>query len=184
MEVAILAYSAAVEKSCMDKCSRRLLPYLLFMFLLCYIDRTNLGFAGIQMSPELGLTASTFGFGAGLFFIGYFIFEVPSNLCLAKFGARRWIARIMVTWGAVATLMCMINGTTSFLVMRFLLGASEAGFYPGVIYFIGEWFPNKYRAKALSRFNMAQPCALILGSIISGYLISALDGAMGYSGWR
>ena len=184
MEVAILAYSASVEKSCMDKCSRRLLPYLLFMFLLCYIDRTNLGFAGIQMSPELGLTASTFGFGAGLFFIGYFIFEVPSNLCLAKFGARRWIARIMVTWGAVATLMCMINGTTSFLVMRFLLGASEAGFYPGVIYFIGEWFPNKYRAKALSRFNMAQPCALILGSIISGYLISALDGAMGYSGWR
>ena len=102
-----MAYSAAVEKSCMDKCSRRLLPYLLFMFLLCYIDRTNLGFAGIQMSPELGLTASTFGFGAGLFFIGYFIFEVPSNLCLAKFGARRWIARIMVTWGAVATLMCI-----------------------------------------------------------------------------
>ncbi len=174
----------AIEKSCMSKCSWRLLPYLLFMFVLCYIDRTNLGFAGLQMSPELGLTASTFGFGAGLFFIGYFIFEVPSNLCLAKFGARRWIARIMVTWGAVAALMCLINGTTSFLVMRFLLGASEAGFYPGVIYFIGEWFPNKYRAGALSRFNLAQPVALIFGSLLSGFLISALDGVMGYSGWR
>lgn len=174
----------AIEKSCMRKCSSRLLPYLFFMFLLCYIDRTNLGFAGIQMSPELGLTASTFGFGAGLFFIGYFIFEVPSNLCLAKFGARRWIARIMVTWGAVAALMCMINGTTSFLVMRFLLGASEAGFYPGVTYFIGEWFPNKYRAAALSRFNLAQPVALVVGSLVSGFLISSLDGVMGWSGWR
>lgn len=168
----------------MSKASRRLLPYLLLVFCLCYIDRTNLGFAGLTMNKELGLTASVFGFGAGLFFIGYFLFEVPSNLCLARFGARRWIARIMVSWGLVATLMCLIQGENSFLAMRFLLGATEAGFFPGVIYYIGNWFPTRHRGVALSRFNLAQPIALVVGSIVSGFLIGSMDGVLGYSGWR
>ena len=179
-----MADVVAIEKSCMKKITWRLIPYLLFLYMLCYIDRTNLAFAGLTMTTDLALTASIFGFGAGLFFIGYFFFEVPSNICLAKFGARRWIARIMVSWGLVASLMCMIQGQTSFLAMRFLLGAAEAGFFPGVIYFIGNWFPTRHRGRALSQFNLAQPIALMVGSLVSGIILSVAEGAMGIAGWR
>ena len=175
---------ADIEKRTVHKVTRRLIPFLFFCFAISILDRVNIGFAALQMNADLGFSSAVFGFGAGIFFFGYFLLEVPGSALMTKFGARRWIARIMVTWGAVAALMCMINGTTSFLVMRFLLGASEAGFYPGVTYFIGEWFPNKYRAAALSRFNLAQPVALVVGSLVSGFLISALDGTMGWSGWR
>ena len=175
---------ADIEKRTVHKVTRRLIPFLFLCFAISILDRVNIGFAALQMNADLGFSSAVFGFGAGIFFFGYFLLEVPGSALMTKFGARRWIARIMVTWGAVAALMCMINGTTSFLVMRFLLGASEAGFYPGVTYFIGAWFPNKYRAAALSRFNLAQPVALVVGSLVSGFLISALDGTMGWSGWR
>lgn len=172
-----------MEKQVMRKLFMRLTPLLMFLYIVSYIDRVNLSFAALTMNKDLGLDAYTYGLGAGIFFIGYFIFEIPSNLMLARVGARWWISRIMFTWGIAATGMAFIQGATSFLVMRFLLGVAEAGFFPGVILYLTYWFPARYRGRIISRFMLAIPLALGIGAPLSTWIMQ-LDGALGYRGWQ
>lgn len=171
------------EKRIINKVTWRLIPFLVLVYLLCYIDRVNLGFAALTMNKELGFSATVFGWGAGLLFVGYFLFEVPSNLALQKFGARIWIARIMITWGIISAGMALIQGTASFYIMRFLLGAAEAGFFPGILLYMTYWFPAQYRGVIISRFMFAQPIALMIGTAVSGWLLN-LDGVWGIAGWK
>jgi MFS transporter, ACS family, tartrate transporter len=172
-----------VEQRAISKAFKRLLPLIVVCYFIAYLDRTNVGFAALQMNEDLGLTASAFGFGAGLFFLAYVALEVPSNLMLARFGARRWIARIMVTWGLIAGGMAFVQGETSFYVMRALLGFAEAGFFPGVLFYIMQWFPDAYRARANSYLQAAGPASFLLGGPISGALLS-LHGVLGLRGWQ
>src|ERR1700709_1553755 len=139
--------ASVLEAATMRAVSWRLMPFLLAAYVICYIDRVNVGFASLQMNKAVGIDPKTYGLGAGIFFLGYFILEVPSNLALERFGARKWIARIMISWGLVSAAFALIGGPTSFLVLRFLLGAAEAGFFPGVILYLTYWFPSIYRAK-------------------------------------
>jgi len=165
------------------KISIRLLPLLILSYVIAYIDRTNVGFAALTMNRDLGLTATEFGWGAGILFAGYCFFEVPSNLALHHYGARRWIARIMITWGIIAIATAWVSGPWSFYVMRFLLGVAEAGFTPGVMYFFVAWYPVEYRSRLMSVFQMSVP----LASLVSGPLSSAvllLDGIGGLAGWQ
>ncbi|MFE1598956.1 MFS transporter [Methylobacterium sp. ID0610] len=162
----------------------RILPLIVVIYLVAYIDRTNVGFAATGgMSSALGLSAKDFGFGAGIFFLGYFLFEVPSNLLLEKAGARRWIARIMISWGIVAGAMAFVGGPTSFVVMRFLLGVAEAGFFPGVILYFTYWFPKSYRSRVLASLYVAVPVANAVTAALSGVLLG-LDGLLGLAGWQ
>ena len=146
-----------LERQTIARISWRLLPLIVVIYFVAYIDRTNVGFAAIGMNRELGFTAYIYGWGAGIFFLGYFLFEVPSNVILAKVGARRWIARIMISWGLVAAAMAFTAGPTSFLVLRFLLGAAEAGFFPGIILYFTLWFPKVYRARVIAALFLAVP---------------------------
>ena len=171
------------EQLIMRKVSWRLIPVLLAAYILCYLDRVNLSYAALQMNQELALTATAFGWGAGIFFLGYFLFEVPSNLMLQKYGARFWIARIMVSWGLLSAMMAFVGGSTGFIAVRFLLGAAEAGFFPGVIFYLTYWFPERYRAIITSRFMFGVPGALLIGSPISSWILS-MDGIAGVAGWR
>src|SRR6266481_8385197 len=172
-----------LEAATMRRVSWRLMPFLLAAYLIAYIDRVNVGFAALQMNKAVGLDPKTYGLGAGIFFIGYFIFEVPSNLALQRFGARTWIARIMLTWGAVSAAFALIGGPISFLVLRFLLGAAEAGFFPGVILYLTYWYPAEYRAKIVGIFMVAIPVAGLIGSPISGAILG-MDGILGLGGWQ
>jgi ACS family tartrate transporter-like MFS transporter len=171
------------EKIIIGKVRRRLVPYAGLAFLLCMVDRTNISFAALTMNKELGFTATLFGWGAGIFFVGYFFFEVPSNLVLHKFGARLWIGRIMITWGLVSASMALVSGRTSFLALRFLLGVAEAGFFPGIVFYFTHWFPERHRAVVLSRFIFAQPVALIVSATLSGVILK-LNGFLGIAGWK
>jgi ACS family tartrate transporter-like MFS transporter len=155
----------------------------MFLFIIAYVDRVNVSFAALTMNKDIGIDVYTYGWGAGIFFLGYFIFEVPSNLILAKVGARTWIARILFTWGITACAMAWVQGGTSFLVMRFLLGVAEAGFFPGVILYLTYWFPARYRARIISRFMLAIPLALAVGAPVSTWIMQ-LDGALGFKGWQ
>ncbi|HEX3952034.1 MAG TPA: MFS transporter [Stellaceae bacterium] len=159
------------------------MPFLLFAYLICYIDRVNVGFASLQMNKALGLDPKIYGLGAGIFFLGYFILEVPSNLALERFGARTWIARIMITWGLISGGMAFIHGSTSFLIMRVLLGAAEAGFFPGVILYLTYWFPAEQRGRIVGIFMVGIPAAGLIGSPLSGTILS-LDGVLGFGGWQ
>ena len=161
----------------------RLLPFMFVLYIVSYIDRVNVGFASLQMNRDLGLSGSVYGLGAGIFFIGYFLFEVPSNLLLERFGARPWIARIMVTWGVISTAMLFTNGVTSFYVLRFLLGVAEAGFFPGMILYLTYWFPERERAKTVALFMTANALAGVIGGPLSGALLT-LDGRSGLAGWQ
>ncbi len=161
----------------------RLIPLLALGYLISYIDRTNIGFAALTMNKELGISATQFGFAAGMFYIGYVLFELPSNLALRRFGARRWLARIMITWGLAAAGTAFVTGPVSFYCLRALVGACEAGFYPGVIYYLSTWFPAEVRARAFGWFNVSNP----LSSVVSGPLSATLlqmDGVHGLAGWR
>ena len=171
------------ERETMNKVGWRLLPLLILSYFVAYLDRVNLGFAGSSMSKDLGFTATVFGSAAGIFFIAYFIFEVPSNLALERFGARRWIARIMLSWGVLSAAQAWVSGATSLNVMRFLLGAAEAGFFPGIIYYLTLWFPTKYRARIVGWFMVAVPVSTMIGSPISGFILNA-DGLGGMHGWQ
>src|SRR6516165_6338063 len=175
--------SRMVEAATMRRVSWRLMPFLTLAYLLCYIDRVNVGFAALQMNKAVGIDPKVYGLGAGIFFIGYFILEVPSNLALERFGARTWIARIMISWGIVSAAFALIGGPYSFLFLRFLLGAAEAGFFPGVILYITYWFPAHYRAIIVGVFMVAIPVAGLIGSPISGAILY-LDGALGLGGWQ
>src|SRR5471032_1170157 len=175
--------AASLEAATMRRVSWRLMPFLMMAYLLCYIDRVNVGFASLQMNKAVGIDPKIYGLGAGIFFIGYFILEVPSNLALERFGARRWIARIMLTWGAVSGAFALIGGPISFLVLRFLLGMAEAGFFPGVILYLTYWYPAEYRAKVVGIFMVAIPAAGLIGSPISGSIL-CMDGVLGLGGWQ
>ena len=174
---------ADIEASTMRKVSWRLIPFLILAYFLAYLDRVNLGFAALTMNAELKFTPLIFSWGAGIFFIGYFLFEVPSNVILHKVGARRWIARIMVTWGLISALMALVGGPISFYILRFLLGVAEAGFFPGIILYLTYWYPAEYRARILAAFTVAVPLSTVIGAPISGYLLG-LDGLGGLRGWQ
>src|SRR3984885_8775000 len=172
-----------LESETILRVSWRLLPFLIAAYLVNYIDRVNVGFAALQMNKAVGIDPKTYGLGAGIFFLGYFLLEVPSNLALQRFGARTWIARIMITWGVVSATFALIGGPTSFLVLRFLLGAAEAGFFPGVILYITYWYPAHYRAIIVGIFMVALPVAGLIGSPISGAILY-MDGILGLGGWQ
>src|SRR6202012_4121463 len=172
-----------LERSTMRKVYLRLLPFAVLSYVLAYIDRINVSFAGLTMRGDLGMSAGTFGFAVGMFYWGYFIFEVPSNVILQKIGARIWIARIMITWGILAGLTAMVTGMTSFSIVRFLLGVAAAGFFPGIILYFNFWFPANHHARIVSGFLVGLPVAVALGSPISTGLLG-LDGLFGLKGWQ
>lgn len=172
-----------IAKSTMDRVTWRLVPLLIAGYFVAYIDRVNVGIASLTMNRDLGFSPGVFAFGAGIFFLGYFVFEVPSNLFLHRFGARRWIARIMFSWGVVAGAMALIQGEASFYALRLLLGIAEAGFFPGVILYVTIWFPAAYRARIVGLFAVALPLSGVIGNPLSASLLG-LDGVLGIEGWR
>ena len=172
-----------IERTAFRKIVWRFMPLLTVAYILNYLDRSNIGFAALQMNKELGLTASQFGFGAGILSLGYCTFEIPSNMALYRFGARIWIARIMITWGLVAAGGALIAGPASFYSIRFLLGLAEAGFFPGVAFLLSAWFPVEYRARMLAIFLLGVPVSSVVGGPISGALLG-LDRFGGLSGWQ
>ncbi|NUU02600.1 MFS transporter [Herbaspirillum robiniae] len=162
----------------------RIMPFLMLCYVIAYLDRVNVGFAKLQMSVDLGFSETVFGLGAGLFFIGYFLFEVPSNILMHKVGARVWIARIMITWGLLSAVFMFVETPTQFYVLRFLLGLAEAGFYPGIIMYLTYWFPSHRRAKVIAVFMSGIPVAGILGNPLSGWIMDAFHGSSGMEGWQ
>ncbi len=177
------AASADVGRTTLAKVGWRLLPFLLLLYVVAWLDRVNIGFAALQMNADLGFSAAVYGFGAGVFFIGYAAFEIPSNLILARVGARLWIARIMITWGILSVAMMYVQGPMSFYVLRFLLGVAEAGFLPGIIYYLGNWYPAAERARAVSWFMLAIPLSTVIGGPLAGVILE-LDGWHGLTGWQ
>ena len=172
------------EEATYRKVAWRLTPLLMLSYVVAYLDRVNVGFAKLGMSADLGLSDAVYGFGAGIFFIGYFIFEVPSNIILHRVGARVWIARIMVTWGIVSMLTMFVTTPTMFYVMRFLLGLAEAGFFPGIILYLTYWYPAHRRGRMTTWFMTAIAISGVVGGPISGYILKSFDGANGWHGWQ
>jgi MFS transporter, ACS family, tartrate transporter len=172
-----------LEQRTIRKVARRLVPFLCLCFFVAYLDRVNMSMAKLTMDPQLGITDAQFGFGAGIFFFAYFLFEVPSNLALHRFGASKWIARIMFSWGVVSGCMALIKGLTGFYLIRILLGGAEAGFFPGIIYFLTLWFPSLYRARIVGYFMVAVPLSTVIGNPISGAILN-LHGVLGLAGWQ
>ncbi|WP_244817974.1 MFS transporter [Caballeronia sp. Lep1P3] len=183
-DVALSSDSATFEARTYAKVGRRLIPFLMLCYLGAYLDRVNVGFAKLQMLNDLRFSETIYGIGAGIFFLGYFLFEVPSNVVLHKVGARNWLARIMLTWAVISASFVFVKSPTMFYVLRFLLGVAEAGFAPGVILYLTYWFPAARRAKALSLFFMAIPLAGIVGGPLSGYIMHAFQGLHGLAGWK
>ena len=165
------------------KISWRLLPLIVVSYFIAYVDRTNVAFAALTMNKDLGISAYMYGWGAGIFFLGYALFEVPSNMILAKVGARRWIARIMLTWGLISGAMAFATGPASFLTLRFLLGVAEAGFFPGIIFYLSTWYPAAYRARVISMLFLAVPISNAAASIVSGAILG-MNGILGLKGWQ
>jgi ACS family tartrate transporter-like MFS transporter len=164
------------------KLTRRLLPFLFLLYIVAYLDRINVGFAALQMKGQLGFSDEVYGLGAGIFFAGYFFLQVPSNLALARFGARKWIAVIMVVWGIISASMIFVSSARGFYLLRFLLGAAEAGFFPGMILYLRQWFPSAARARAIALFMTAAPLAGVIGGPISGLLLGVQRGHL--MGWQ
>jgi ACS family tartrate transporter-like MFS transporter len=161
----------------------RLIPFLFLLYIVAWLDRVNVGFAALQMNSDLGLSSAAFGFGSGIFFLGYCSFEVPSNIILERVGARLWIARIMVTWGLISVAMMFVRTPVAFYLLRFLLGVAEAGFFPGVIYYLSLWFPCAQRARAIATFMTAVPVTSLVGAPLSAALLG-LNGVYGLKGWQ
>jgi MFS transporter, ACS family, tartrate transporter len=174
---------ATLRAATMKRLNLRLIPFLMLLYLVAYIDRSNISVAALQMNADLGLSTQMYGLGAGLFYVTYILFEVPSNIILARVGARRWIARIMFTWGAVAAGMSLIHTPSQLYAMRLLLGAAEAGFTPGLIYYLSSWYPSSGRARAMSLFYIGATLASVIGLPLSGALLN-LNGALHIEGWR
>jgi len=172
-----------IEARTIARVTARLVPFLILCYFVAYLDRVNVGFAALTMNKDLGISATAYGFGAGIFFLSYFVFEVPSNLFLERFGARKWIARIMLSWGLLSGATAFVQGETSFFVVRFLLGIAEAGFFPGIIFYLTLWFPATYRARIIGLFMAAIPLSSVLGSPVSSWLLG-FDGMMGLKGWQ
>ncbi len=179
----ITTFSADIEQQTVKKVVWRILPFLIVCYLIAIIDRGNIGMASLQMNEDLGLSKAVFGLASSLFFVGYFLFEVPSNLAMQKIGAKIWISRIMVSWGIISVCTAFVESANTLYVLRFLLGAAEAGFFPGVILYLTYWIPGKYRARVIATFMVAIPAANFIGSPISGLILS-LDGWLGMRGWH
>ena len=175
--------SSEVETRTLRRITWRIAPFIMLLYFIAYIDRVNIGFASLTMNKDLGFSPTIFGFGAGIFFWGYFLFEVPSNIVLDKVGARLWIARVMISWGIVSAAMAFVWNDTSFYVLRFLLGAAEAGFFPGIILYLSYWFPAQRRAAVTSLFMAAAPISVVLGSPLSSALLE-MNGIGGLRGWQ
>ena len=159
------------------------MPVLILAYVFNYLDRNNVGFAALTMNQAIGLTATEFGFGAGVFFVGYCLLEVPSNIALYRVGARVWLSRIMITWGLMSTATALAVGPNSFYALRLLLGAAEAGFFPGVAFYLGTWFPAQYRTRMIAWFMVAIPVSSVIGGPVSGWLLT-MDGTAGIAGWQ
>ena len=181
---ALSGVSSAFEETVYRKVAWRLTPLLLLCYLVSYLDRVNVGFAKLQMATDLGLSDSAYGLGAGIFFFGYFLFEVPSNLILHRVGARVWIARIMITWGIVSAAMMFVTSPTMFYLMRFVLGVAEAGFFPGVILYLTYWYPAHRRGRMTTVFMTAVSLSGVVGGPISGYVLKTFDSMNGWHGWQ
>jgi ACS family tartrate transporter-like MFS transporter len=175
--------SSCVEQRAIRKITWRLIPFLMLLYLVAFLDRINVGFAALTMNKDVGLTSQMFGLGAGIFFLGYFVFEVPSTVILHHVGARFWIGRVMISWGVVSVAMAFTQGPISFYVLRFLLGLAEAGFFPGIILYLSYWFPANHRSGVTAMFMAAAPIAGFIGSPVSGALMQ-LDGLVGLRGWQ
>jgi ACS family tartrate transporter-like MFS transporter len=172
-----------VAATTLRKVTLRLIPFLFVLYIVAWLDRVNVGFAALQMNSDLGFSSVAFGFGSGVFFVGYCLFEVPSNLVLHRVGARRWIARIMMSWGAISVAMMFVRSTSAFYTLRFLLGAAEAGFFPGIVYYLSYWYPETQRARAIAAFMTAVPVSGVIGGPLSGALLQ-LNGTLGLAGWQ
>jgi ACS family tartrate transporter-like MFS transporter len=172
-----------VEITTLRKVTLRLIPFLFLLYIVAWLDRVNVGFAGLQMNADLGFSSAAFGFGSGVFFLGYCLFEVPSNLVLYRVGARHWISRIMISWGAISAAMMFVRTAPTFYVLRFLLGAAEGGFFPGVVYYLSHWYPEGQRARAIGAFMTAVPVSGVVGGPLSGALLT-LNGLFGLAGWQ
>jgi len=172
-----------LEKRTIAKVSWRIIPFLIVCYFVSYLDRVNLGFAGAAIRDHFAFSATVFGLGAGIFFIGYFLFEVPSNIMLDKYGARRWIARIMLTWGVISGATAFVQGEYSFYAIRFLLGVAEAGFFPGIILYLTYWFPAAYRARIVGWFMVAIPVSSVIGAPVSQAILG-MNGMAGLAGWQ
>jgi ACS family tartrate transporter-like MFS transporter len=166
------------------KTARRILPILMVCYFAAFLDRVNIGFAALTMNRDLGFSASAFGFGAGIFFLGYVLCELPSNLMLVRFGARLWIARILITWGVLSAATAFVWSPASFSIVRILLGAAEAGFFPGMIFYMTLWFPRQHRARMFGTFNIAVPLSSVIGAPVSGLVVEYLNGMHGLAGWQ
>ena len=175
---------ADAESVVYRKVARRLIPFLFLLFLVAFIDRVNVGFAKLQMSGDLGLSEQVYGVGAGIFFLGYFLFEVPSNMILHRVGAKRWIARILLLWGLISMSIVWVDSAFSFYLLRFLLGVGEAGFFPGVILYLTYWFPARSMAKTTASFMTAMAVAGVVGGPVSGWIMAGLDGWLALRGWQ
>jgi ACS family tartrate transporter-like MFS transporter len=175
--------TAVTEDQVFAKCERHLIPFLALLYLFSIVDRLNVGFAALTMNADLGFSPSVFGFGAGIFFVGYMLFQVPANLMLIQFGARRWVFTILIVWGAISAACAFVQGPTSFYVLRFLLGVAEAGLFPGVVLYLTYWFPQERRARAIAGFMAASPLAFIIVGPLSGVLLT-MDGFAGLKGWQ
>ncbi|WP_432564399.1 MFS transporter [Kineococcus sp. SYSU DK003] len=173
-----------VLASAVSKASRRLMPMIVILYVVAFLDRTNVGFAEQALEVDRGISAAAYAFGAGVFFVAYAIFEIPSNLLLQRFGAKAWLARIAITWGLVSACFAFVQGETSFIVLRCLLGITEAGLFPGIIMFLAEWFPNRERVRMFAIFYLAQPFSQMIGSPLSGALISIGNRTDWVTGWQ
>ena len=187
-DAAAAAYVDAPDKAELDLTYRkvfwRIVPFLMLCYVVAYLDRVNVGFAKLQMSQDLAFSETVFGLGAGIFFLGYFLFELPSNMLMHRLGARIWIARIMITWGILSAMFAFVTTPTQFYVLRFLLGLAEAGFYPGVILYLTYWFPSHRRAKIIAVFMSAIPVSGIFGNPLSGWIMESFHGGAGFHGWQ
>jgi len=174
----------AAEIAVLNKARRRLIPILMLCYFAAFLDRVNIGFAALTMNADLALSATAFGAGAGLFFLGYVVCEVPSNLLLARFGARAWMARIMISWGIISALTAFVWSASSFYAVRILLGAAEAGFFPGLLFYCTLWFPRAYRARIFGLTQIAPPLSSVIGAPLSAWLLTSMDGVAGLKGWQ
>lgn len=172
-----------IEHITLRKITWRIVPFVMFAYFIAFFDRINIGFAALTMNQDLGFSSSVFGLGAGLFFVGYFITDVPSNVILQKVGPRIWLARIMISWGVIAACMMFVKSASGFYLLRFLLGVAEAGFFSGIILYLSTWFPIKRRAQVIAFFMAAAPISAMLGSPLAATILS-MHGALGLKGWQ
>ncbi|WP_296949906.1 MFS transporter [uncultured Massilia sp.] len=178
------SFAAPREARCYNKIALRLLPFLILLYVISFLDRVNVGFAKLQMAADIGLSDAAYGLGAGIFFFGYCMFEIPSNLLLQRFGARFWIARILVVWGAISMAMACVSSPGMFYLFRFLLGVAEAGFYPGIILYLTYWFPARLRSQVSALFFLGMPVAVVIGAPLSGWIMSTFAGHLALAGWQ